>query len=344
MTGHDPDDAGDDPDRGGDTPRDSGDDADATPADDRERPDGLPDDWTTADEVADRDDPDASDGADAPDATARGDAEGAAASTLGADRDPEKPPAPNADGDGGPTISEDGALTWFMNTNHGGVVVVRDVLSSVAAVAAIGLVLFAVSGIWPPLVAVESGSMEPHMSKGDLVFIVDEQRYAPQSAVGDTGVSTHQSASAARGYSKFGNHGDVVVFRPDGETYSTPIIHRARFHVEKDEKWVEDANPEYLGNVDSCSDLSDDVCPAPHDGFITKGDANPTYDQIGDQSTVVKSEWIRGKAQLRIPLLGWIRLQFAKLAAVGPTGFGALLGRFGALGLAGGAAVASARL
>jgi|GEM_PF-74624 signal peptidase len=284
------------------------------------------------------------------DESATGDADGSTtsereSSTLGERPDPEKPPAPGVDD--GPTIEDDGVLTWFRNTNNSFVVVVRDIVSSVAAVAAIGLLLFAISGIWPPLVAVESGSMEPHMSKGDLVFLVDEKRYAPQSAIDDTGVSTFRSANAANGYSKFGASGDVIVYEPFGDQRTTPIIHRARFHVEKGENWVQDANPEYLGSVDSCAEVPRDMCPAPYDGFITKGDANSKYDQVGDQSTIVKDDWIRGKAEVRVPLLGWIRLQFAKLAVAAPTGFapfGAITARIGALGVAGGMAVVSTRL
>jgi signal peptidase len=172
--------------------------------------------------------------------------------------------------------------------------------------------------------------MEPHMHKGDLVFIVDETRYAPQSAVADTGVSTYQSAQDANGYWKFGNHGDVVVYKPSGGG-GTPIIHRARFHVEEGENWIDDADPAFLGGVDECHEVPRNMCPAPYDGFVTKGDANPTYDQIGDQSTIVKSEWIRGKAAVRIPLLGWIRLQFAELALASVSASSQALG--GALGL-----------
>jgi len=183
------------------------------------------------------------------------------------------------------------------------------------------------------------------------VFIVEEERYAPQSAVEDTGVSTVAAANAADGYRKFGGYGDVIVYEPFGEERATPIIHRARFHVEEGENWVAQANPEYLGNVDSCAEVPRDMCPAPYDGFITKGDAVPTYDQVGSQSTIVKKEWIRGKAQVRIPLLGWIRLQFAQLTSVAPTGVAPggvaptpeLFARLGALGAAAGAAVVATR-
>ncbi|WP_323677463.1 S26 family signal peptidase [Halorubellus sp. PRR65] len=416
MNGHDPDDRGDD--------------ADGTTDDHEDRPDGWPDDWTTADDdarsprdepvsgepssdPASDDDATAAPGADDPapddpapndDATAEPTANDDATeeppanddataeptandgertssrerreqpvessdtnpdrtdpadgrdsnpeqtdSTLGKRSTPEKPPAPGVDDDP-PTIADDGLLTWFLNSRNGSVVFVRDIVSSVAAVAAIGLVLFAISGIWPPLVAVESGSMEPHMSKGDLVFIVDEQRYAPQSAVQDTGVSTHTSAQAANGYSKFGNYGDVVVYRPYGERGRTPIIHRARFYVEKGENWVQEANPDYMAGVDSCAEVPRDMCPAPYDGFITKGDANGKYDQVGSQSDIVKPKWVRGKAQVRVPLLGWIRLEFAKLTATTspvapflPASGSALFARLGALGAAAGAAVVATR-
>ncbi|MFC6952564.1 S26 family signal peptidase [Halorubellus litoreus] len=373
MNGHDPDDRGDD--------------ADGTSDDTAERPDGWPDDWTTASDDAQpsndesphsndesphsNDDPPTDDVAgdgdatvDAPtdvttndhataDGTARGDEAaptGDRESTLGERSAPEKPPAHDVDDDP-PTIADDGVITWFLNSPNGSVVFVRDVVSSVAAVAAIGLVLFAISGIWPPLVAVESGSMEPHMSKGDLVFIVDEQRYAPQSAVQDTGVSTHTSAQAANGYSKFGNYGDVVVYRPYGDRGATPIIHRARFYVEEGDNWVKDADPDHLGAVDTCAEVPRNQCPAPYDGFITKGDANDNYDQVQSQSDIVKPEWVRGKAQVRVPLLGWIRLQFAKLTSattspVAPTipaNGPALFARLGALGAAAGAAVVATR-
>jgi signal peptidase len=366
MTGHDPDDRGDDAD-GTEPPEDS--------------PGGWPDDWTTAEDdahsapaadsstPADDDTPAPGDGgalagddtgsdestADedvgripGPDERSPSDdpiANGNAKSTLGKPPDPEEPSAPSVD-DEPPTITDDGFLTWFLNTPNGAVVFVRDVLSSIAAVAAIGLLLFAISGIWPPLVAVESGSMEPHMTKGDLVFIVEEERYAPQSAIADTGVSTVDAANAADGYRKFGGYGDVIVYEPFGKERATPIIHRARFHVEEGENWVPEANPEHLGNVDSCAEVPRDMCPAPYDGFITKGDAVSTYDQVGSQSTIVKKEWIRGKAQVRIPLLGWIRLQFAQLTSVAPTGSvptTALFARLGALGAAAGAAVVATR-
>jgi len=207
--------------------------------------------------------------------------------------------------DGGPNAREE-PLTWFLTADSEGVAAVRDLLSTVALVAMVGLLLFAVSGLWPPLVAVESGSMEPHMEKNDLVFIVDEERFAGDGAV--DGVVTYQQGQES-GVRSFGSYGEVIVFQPNGDT-GVPIIHRAHLYVEEDEEWVDRADQDHLRG-DTCEEVRN--CPAPHDGFITKGDDTPYYDQVAGRSSVVKSEWIKGRAEVRIPWLGWVRLQFAKL-------------------------------
>ncbi|OAQ53094.1 S26 family signal peptidase [Natrinema mahii] len=213
-----------------------------------------------------------------------------------------------ADADGGVTIEDDGVVRWFLETDDENVVLVRDVASSVALVAVVGLLLFAVSGLWPPLVAVESPSMEPNMHRGDLIFIVDDGRFVGDGSVGDTGIVTMQRGEES-GYSEFGNPGDVIVFRPNGETATTPIIHRAHFWVEDDERWVETkASEEFVGDA-TCEEIVS--CPAPYAGFITKGDNNPSYDQLpgsGARTNVVKPEWVTGKAMYRIPWLGHVRL------------------------------------
>nr|WP_210425005.1 S26 family signal peptidase [Halorussus halobius] len=203
----------------------------------------------------------------------------------------------------------------FRRSDHDAVVFVREMLSSVAIVLAIGLVLFAVSGVWPPMVAIESGSMEPHMQKGDLVFIMEEGRLAPDAAHGDTGIVTARAGERVD-YRNFDGYGDVVVYRPDGSSYETPIIHRAMFWVEKGENWYDEANEQYL-QADSCEALRN--CPAPNSGFITKGDANPSYDQSDYMGKdPVKPSWIRGTAEVRVPWLGWIRLTFSGAASLAP--------------------------
>ena len=197
-------------------------------------------------------------------------------------------------------------LTRFRTARSGPLLFIRETLYSALAVVAVGLLLFAISGVWPPMVAVESGSMEPEMSRGDLIFVTEPQRFTPDYAYGDTGVVTVDIGSE-EGYRSFGGNGSVVIYDPPSRAGS-PIIHRAHFHVEEGENWYDRANTDYM-NANDCSQLSN--CPAPHDGFITKGDANARYDQASNIAGPVRPEWIRGTARIRIPYLGYVRLKLA---------------------------------
>ncbi len=212
--------------------------------------------------------------------------------------------------------SQAGALEQY----SGAIRFLKEVLTSVAAVLLVGALLFAISGVWPPMVAVESGSMEPVMERGDLVFITEPGRYAPDVAHGETGVVTVETGSDS-GFTTFDGHGSVIVY-DDPAAGGSPIIHRAHLWVEEDENWYDRANPEYV-SANNCAQLTN--CPAPHAGFITKGDANARYDQANGISDPVRPGWVTGVAQVRIPYLGWIRLSFGSLsnapATTGPSTF-----------------------
>jgi len=210
------------------------------------------------------------------------------------------------------------AVVWFLRTDHPAIMFFREAASSALTVAMVGMLLFAVSGVWPPLVAVESGSMEPNMERGDLVFVMDEQRFSPDYAYADTGIVPRQEADG-HDYRKFGGYGDVVVYEPGGNGRTTPVIHRTHFWVEEGENWYDRANPDFV-SADDCGDLRN--CPAPHAGFITKGDnelTNNYYDQARGISSPVKPAWIRGTAEYRIPYLGWVRLTVAGSFTPGTT-------------------------
>ncbi|WP_136688835.1 S26 family signal peptidase [Halorhabdus amylolytica] len=194
------------------------------------------------------------------------------------------------------------------SSRSGLVLYVFDIASSILIVAAIGGFLFAASGVWPPLVAIESGSMEPHIQEGDLVFVMEEHRFPGGGAQGDSGVVTAREGRET-GYRMFEGYGDVIVYQPYGSTEQTPIIHRAMFWVEEGENWYDEADPEYVSNADSCEELAN--CPAPHSGFITKGDSTSVsqdYDQAMRITSPVRPEWVIGTAEVRVPILGEIRL------------------------------------
>jgi signal peptidase len=212
-------------------------------------------------------------------------------------------------------------VRWFLETDRGVVAYVREVLSSVLAVLLVGLVLFGVSGLWPPMVAVESPSMNPHMKTGDLVFVMEEHRFPGEDAYANTGVVTHRTGERT-GYRKFGMGGDVIVYEPDGNGGTTPIIHRAMFYVNASEDWYDKAvevDSEAVGNAEDCDAL--EKCPAPHAGFITKGDnerTNRRYDQVSGLSDPVKPAWVVGTAEFRIPWLGNIRLWASQTGPFAP--------------------------
>jgi signal peptidase len=172
---------------------------------------------------------------------------------------------------------------------------IRDILLVFIVVAAIGGALFAVSGTWPALVAVESPSMVPNLNVNDLVFVVEENRYG--------GYMTMVEAEEA-GKISFGGYGDVIVYQPNGQTGVTPIIHRAI-------TWINESVAEEAGFTGD----------AAHAGYITKGDNNELYDQNAIFSEYgrmqpVKKEWIVGKALFAIPLIGFIPLHLFESALV----------------------------
>lgn len=183
---------------------------------------------------------------------------------------------------------------------------VTEVARIIGIVVVVSVCLFIFTGTWPPMVAVQSGSMEPGMERTDLIIVTDTNTFGHEYSHGGTGVVTAQNGLDS-GYEKFGGAGDVIVYRVNGDAAGVAVIHRAMFWVEQGENWVESgkADPNYLSGT-TCDAVSN--CPAPHAGFITKGDANAQYDQAAEVSAPVKPAWIEAKAAVRIPYVGWFRL------------------------------------
>ncbi|MBS1263617.1 MAG: hypothetical protein MAG715_00800 [Methanonatronarchaeales archaeon] len=162
---------------------------------------------------------------------------------------------------------------------------VRDIAKSLLIVAVVSGTLFAYTGVWPPLVVVESGSMEPNLYRGDIVLV------KAVDGGGRDAVDTFREG----GDEHFGMAGDVVVYNVPGDGRPTPIIHRAMY-------WTD------VGGGTG----GDEVATSP--GYVTKGDANEINDQyLGIAPAPIRPEWIRGRAFFRVPLLGYVRLAFGEL-------------------------------
>ena len=175
-------------------------------------------------------------------------------------------------------------INTFKHSDNFWISLTRDLLSVLLAVLVFSSFSQIAFGMWTPMVAVESGSMEPHMNIGDIIFIENIDR---------TEVITNQQNNDD--YVSFEEKGDVILYRPYGRKDTTPIIHRAMYYVEA-------GQPMWVGGP-----------AAPSNGYITKGDnqiTNMHYDQQGDISyhIPIKEEWIIGVARYKIPYIGDFRL------------------------------------
>ena len=122
-------------------------------------------------------------------------------------------------------------INQFRTSDHWAVSLARDLIWVVAVVGCIALALFLICGTWPAVVTIESESMVPNMNVGDLVVVVQKDRFGDLQTWDDGKKS---------GYKKFGDYGDVIIYRPNGATdmwaqvgllplsrAQHPIIHRA---------------------------------------------------------------------------------------------------------------------
>jgi signal peptidase len=157
----------------------------------------------------------------------------------------------------------------------------KSLVEALVIVAIIISVAYAATGTWHVGFAVESGSMEPNMQVGDLIFVQAPHR---------TNITTHETGEKLN-YTSFEKYGNVVIYRPNGDSSITPIIHRAMYWIEKGE--------EMPGGK-----------PAPHAGYITRGDNNQHPDQ--PRYEPVKPEWVIAVAKARVPYLGYPSLILKK--------------------------------
>jgi signal peptidase I len=111
---------------------------------------------------------------------------------------------------------------------------VREIILAAGMIALLVLAMWAHTGSMPPLVVVESNSMQHDSSgevgtidAGDLVLV-----HSPDNNIIITFAEATDSDSQHFGYESLGMEGDVIIYERNGESDSTPIIHRALFKVD----------------------------------------------------------------------------------------------------------------
>jgi len=107
----------------------------------------------------------------------------------------------------------------------------RDAAIAFGIVVCILVGMYAYTGLWPPLVVVESNSMQHDTDRsyvgvidtGDLVLVKKVDR--------ESEVRTYVDGIAS-GHRTYGDYGDVVVYKKFGSDAYTPIIHRAIIYLQ----------------------------------------------------------------------------------------------------------------
>lgn len=218
----------------------------------------------------------------------------------------------------------------------------RGVFVAIAVVLIIVLGLWAYSGVWPPLVVVESSSMQ-HSDTHSYIGVIDTGDLVIVKTLGGGLAVRPYLDSISSGYKTYSEYGDVVIYHPLGNTYVTPIIHRAICSVEYNgtgggydvpalknvpaDMWSVSGGPKVWYNIQgtlvlkgigyNSVQVSIDFAvikshsgSSPQGGLITLGDNNQG---VVDQMTSicpqpVKGEWIEGMARGELPWFGLLKL------------------------------------
>jgi len=213
---------------------------------------------------------------------------------------------------------------------------VRDLLLSVAIILLIFLLLYLYTRKYPPLVVVESGSMQ-HDEKSHL-GVIDQGDLVLIKKVDEPGDIITWVEGKKKGYKTYGDYGDVIIYYKNGNTDETPIIHRAIVYIRYNESAWDNETKKYeryydvpdwgLYHVRSIhytfiqrgKEIIVHYKPeGPYDGYLTKGDNNLNMDQgLGGLSDSegkpvehVNFNWVDGVARGEIPWFGLIKLKLS---------------------------------
>jgi signal peptidase len=182
---------------------------------------------------------------------------------------------------------------------------VQDVVVALVVVAIVLGSLYVYGGRWPPMVVVESESMQ-HDHELSSIGVIDTGDLTLVRTLENAGPPVTWVEGRDDGHSTYSEFGDVIIYHKNGQSQTTPIIHRAVIRIEYDpvsegfdvpdldiedetESFViEDFHSYHNGEMELV-DLVIDVKVIlnnfgnagrePHGGIITKGDHNREVDQ-----------------------------------------------------------------
>ena len=219
----------------------------------------------------------------------------------------------------------------------------KDVASAFVVVGLVFVFGFLYTSNWPPMVVIESGSMQhdgnpdyqepPYhhigtIDTGDLVLVKE---------VDDEDIVTYLEGKKT-GYEKYGDYGDVIVYyknnlREHEGAPTTPVIHRVMcwidvlengtYHVRETGEYfegelvIEEIGANFSKYGDGASHGRPDL---KRSGYLTKGDSvhNPSVDQrshldnSGARVNPVTPEEIVGKGKGELPWFGLIKLRLTQ--------------------------------
>lgn len=240
---------------------------------------------------------------------------------------------------------------------RGIVLFARDAGIAILCVVCILLAMFAYTGLWPPLVVVESNSMMHSQDNTSYIGVIDTGDLVLVKKVDEVSDVRTYVDGIASGHRTYGDYGDVLIYERYGRDDYTPIIHRAIIYLEGNadgmsyrasslrlipsDKWsTSDPTDTWdhltstltiyhvgyrdLSIVININQIIADADRRNSDlpnGFITKGDYNLQVDQASGGVVPfrpVELSWTVGKARGEIPWFGLLKLWFTGTLASEP--------------------------
>lgn len=223
----------------------------------------------------------------------------------------------------------------------------RDVALAFLVVALVLGAIFVYTQVWPPIVIVEGDSMQ-HSDDTSFIGVVDTGDLVLVQAVRQHVDVVTYVEGRVTGYKTYSDFGDVIIFhRPGSALPATPIIHRAIVYVLPNasggvdvpslarlpaDEWYAEAggNPVAVpygitrftirnaGGFLEDQALPFNVSGVDSEGFLTKGDHNPSRDPWGP----VPVSRILGKARGELPWFGLVKLIVDPERGCCPNGWG----------------------